>query len=78
VRCARDPRAIASALSRLHPKKREDFTKTYAVLRSFELRTQPSELARTAELIGRAPTPYRSYVQQMAAAWRAGLQARAS
>lgn len=67
---ARAVAAIERALSmKLSEKKQTDFVKTFAVLRSFELKTLQKDVAATTSLIGKAPTDYQTYVRDTAARW---------
>jgi uncharacterized protein YbjT (DUF2867 family) len=65
---ARFRELIARALD---GRKREDFLASFAALRTFELATDPKQLAQTELLLGRAPTPYRAYVEDAIARWTA-------
>lgn len=66
-----DQAKIDAAIVRaLDEKKRDDFLKTYRVLRAFALPTDPKQLAATTSLLGRAPTSYEAYVRSVAASWK--------
>jgi uncharacterized protein YbjT (DUF2867 family) len=77
VRCVRDRARLEAALAPLPPKKREDFLKTYDVLRGFELKTKRRDVERTEQLIGRPPTPYEQYVRETLIQWQAGASVSA-
>jgi uncharacterized protein YbjT (DUF2867 family) len=70
VRCVRDRSRLEAALVPLSPKKRDDFLKTYDVLRGFELKTKRRDVERTEALIGRPPTPYAQYVRDTLRDWQ--------
>ncbi|HVJ16782.1 MAG TPA: NAD(P)H-binding protein [Polyangiaceae bacterium] len=55
-------RAIST---RLTGRKREDWLKTYRALAKMSGGPNPVELARTAEMLGRAPYSYRDYVNRV-------------
>jgi uncharacterized protein YbjT (DUF2867 family) len=70
VRCVRERSRLEAALASLPQKKREDFLKTYDVLRGFELKTKRRDVERTEALIGRPPTTYEQYVRETALVWK--------
>ncbi|HET9932293.1 MAG TPA: NAD(P)H-binding protein [Polyangiaceae bacterium] len=78
VRYVRDEslEALRSALAgKLSGKKRQDFTASYSAIRRYELPTSQAELARTAALIEREPTPYAAYVRDAVKRLRAAREA---
>lgn len=78
VRYAADDEArFDAAIERsLSGRKREDFLKSFRVLRKFEVKTDPRQVARTTALLGRPPTNYATYVRDMVDAWRQMPQRR--
>jgi uncharacterized protein YbjT (DUF2867 family) len=71
-----DPARLNAALARvLTGTKLADFQATYGVLSKFEAPTEASQLAATRALLGRAPTPYTSYVRDTIRAWRSAALA---
>ncbi|HKU40649.1 MAG TPA: NmrA family NAD(P)-binding protein [Polyangiales bacterium] len=71
------PEHIDAAIERaMSGKKGRDFRASYQLLRRFELPTRPAELAQTAYLLGRQPTPYSAYVRDLAASVASSSQRR--
>ncbi len=58
----------AAITTHLSGQKREDWLKTYTALAKMSGNPNPVELARTTELLGRAPRDYRAYVRDAVAA----------
>ena len=61
-------RAVAD---RMTAGERSDYRKTYGILQRFGVATKPSDVARCAALLGRAPRSYAEYVRDAANRWRA-------
>lgn len=57
----------AAITTHLSGHKREDWLKTYKALAKMSGGPNPKELARTTELLGRAPRSYRTYVHDVVA-----------
>ncbi len=61
-----DSKFRAAVARELKGKKVDDFVASYAAIRKLSMPTAPKDVARTTELLGRAPTPYSAYVRDTA------------
>jgi uncharacterized protein YbjT (DUF2867 family) len=62
-----DARFRRAVTRELEGKKADDFVASYAAIRRVTVPTAAKDVARTTELLGRAPTPYSAYVRDAAA-----------
>jgi uncharacterized protein YbjT (DUF2867 family) len=60
---------------RLSGRKQEDFLNTYRIISRFYVPTEPRDVARTTELLGRPPRCYGEYVRDTLARWRSATAA---
>jgi uncharacterized protein YbjT (DUF2867 family) len=61
-----DTRFRAAVARELKSKKADDFVASYAAIRKMSMATAAKDVARTTELLDRAPTPYSAYVRDTA------------
>jgi len=57
---------------RMAAREREDFRKTYKILRRMRIAARPAEHARAEALLGHPPRSYEAYVAERAVATAVG------
>lgn len=57
----------AALMTHLSGQRRDDWLSSLHLLRSFEVKTNPKDLATTTRLLGRPPTDFAHYVQRVSA-----------